>query len=884
MRLLAILTVSLVLTAVSCATCSPSGTTCQSDSDCAIDERCDGKTQICVVIPSAIDASRSDVGSADAAARDGAGDAARTDAYTTDATVADTGPRYRASAGPDQQVALDALVQLSASATVLPPGASDVVYHWAFVNRPTSSTTTIDHFDMANATFVASDPHANYQVELEVTADGVALASDQVAIAVLNTAPRANAGDDVAISIGTSIELDGTASTDDDGDSLNFDWSILAPDNGATLTNIHWIVPQFVSAAGFSGSTTVQLAVSDLDGAIDTDTVVVTTENLPPHITLANTISVPHEFVGAGMYYATATVALDATVVDPEGDSFTVVWNLLECPDGPATSGTCPSGLVPTFSAPTAASTDVTFRDDPILRSIAGQYQIEIIATDAGDHSARQQVAVTVENRAPIGSPSSASAAHTFSAGQYRCEVPFALEVSDPEGDPLWVRLQVDPSAAVGHHQVDDNDLTAISPTLTAALLGPYVVTATVSDHQGASIDVTVTITCSNATPTATVTGATTIPHRYQNPIYVADISLVANPGDTDGDPTRCTWTVPDAVSGVDYSALPTSGIMLDGPIRSAAGQVIATHGFRANCTDGLANAVVDHNITVTNSPPVVEAGAAVTTAGHTYVPATSMYEALINLSTRATPASVNDVNGDPVSLTWTLLNPVGNVNVSMVTSQVNPEVAISGSTAAIRAYSMQLSATDSLGSTASDTTTLTVTNRIPVVAIAPELRPNRIDDNTPCGYKGVVDNFSFCQILGADKGGGAFSYSTDFRVRVTDDDGDPLTGQVTPSGSANNTTIDGHASPVLLSGNGSVSLFDVPIVLGSVYRNIGCDSNRTHLYHQFTVPFWYREPSWEDSTTIATSVTDSLGATPSPAPQTVVFTVRSTSQHQECQ
>ena len=92
-----------------------------------------------------------------------------------------------------------------------------------------------------------------------------------------NSAPVAEAGADFSAPTGSSIVLDGSASTDDDNDSLEFSWNITSqPDgSGASLANSSTSSPTFI--ADLDGSYVVQLSVSDGE-ASSVDSITVTAE------------------------------------------------------------------------------------------------------------------------------------------------------------------------------------------------------------------------------------------------------------------------------------------------------------------------------------------------------------------------------------------------------------------------------------------------------------------------------------------------------------------------------------------------------------------------------------------------------------------------------
>src|SRR5205807_2157981 len=78
-----------------------------------------------------------------------------------------------------------------------------------------------------------------------------------------NTAPVANAGPDQTVFVGTTVHLDGSMSSDVDGDALLFTWSLTRSQSGnsATLSDPTGVNPTFV--ADKPGIYVVQLIVND---------------------------------------------------------------------------------------------------------------------------------------------------------------------------------------------------------------------------------------------------------------------------------------------------------------------------------------------------------------------------------------------------------------------------------------------------------------------------------------------------------------------------------------------------------------------------------------------------------------------------------------------
>jgi hypothetical protein len=103
-----------------------------------------------------------------------------------------------------------------------------------------------------------------------------------------NTAPVANAGPDQSVIIGDQVTLDGSGSSDADGDPLSYAWSFqtLAPGSSATLSGANTAHPTFT--ADVTGQFTLRLVVND--GHVDSNAVMVNvTVNPIPVITFTPT-------------------------------------------------------------------------------------------------------------------------------------------------------------------------------------------------------------------------------------------------------------------------------------------------------------------------------------------------------------------------------------------------------------------------------------------------------------------------------------------------------------------------------------------------------------------------------------------------------------------
>src|SRR6185369_17757542 len=128
-----------------------------------------------------------------------------------------------ANAGPDRSGSPGAQVTLDGSASN-DPDRDPLHFSWT-LTRPTGSAATLSLPATATPSFTP-DRRGTYEARLVVDDGVLPSAPDSVVVTVLNGAPAANAGPDQTAYVTHVVMLDGSASTDPDGDALSFQWTL----------------------------------------------------------------------------------------------------------------------------------------------------------------------------------------------------------------------------------------------------------------------------------------------------------------------------------------------------------------------------------------------------------------------------------------------------------------------------------------------------------------------------------------------------------------------------------------------------------------------------------------------------------------------------------
>lgn len=290
----------------------------------------------------------------------------------------------------------------------------------------------------------------------------------------LNRPPIANAGPDQAAFVNANVNLDGSASSDPDGNPITYHWQINSKpaDSNSVLSDANIVNPTFIPDK--PGNYTIQLVVTDSAGAESIpDVVVITAENNPPVANAGNDQTI----------HPGSIVTLDGSAsFDPDRNyPLGYAWQIVSQPAGSNIN-----------------LLDATKQKSSFLPELMGDYVFELVVTDSlGASSTADTVLVSTHNTPPVADAGEDQAVIVIDSV-------IQLDGSgswDNDGDLItkyWTILE----KPEGSNAVLSNP-TFEKPTFVADVHGSYSIQLVVSDEWSSSQPDTVVVTFTNVKPVA---------------------------------------------------------------------------------------------------------------------------------------------------------------------------------------------------------------------------------------------------------------------------------------------------------------------------------------------------------------------------------------------
>ena len=393
-----------------------------------------------------------------------------------------------ASASSAPTVYKDQVIQLNGSGSFDPDDAPEPLsYSWTLVSTPDLSGLTqadITNAQSSNAT-VQPDVYGEYRFELEVN-DGLLTDSAIVTVTVVNRAPTAHAGADQNAELNALTQLDGSASSDPDGDLLTYVWTVVSVPSGSAVTVLQdstSVNPSFTPDV--AGDYVFNLVVDDGENSSTGDSVVV-------RVAEANVAPQADVQVSGEMLTGTQVTLDGSASVDNDNgpQALTYSWQVLSVPTGSAVSS---QSLVNQGTPNTSFTADV-----------AGSYSIQLSVSDG---ELTDVVAVTVViNEIVINQPPVANAGN-----DQQIEIGDSVQVDasasfDPDEGPAplsfeWVFVSVPQGSLLNSESIQTTSTG--SAMFVPDVSGAYTLMVSVSDGELSDSDSVVVTVSENQIPVA---------------------------------------------------------------------------------------------------------------------------------------------------------------------------------------------------------------------------------------------------------------------------------------------------------------------------------------------------------------------------------------------
>ncbi|MEO6228745.1 MAG: T9SS type A sorting domain-containing protein [Ferruginibacter sp.] len=552
-------------------------------------------------------------------------------------------------AGPDQVIVLP-INSVTFSGNGFDADGSITSYAWVKISGPATGTIATPGFA---TTQVNNLDKGVYQFELTVTDNKGATSADSVQVTVndpVNQAPVANAGGDQVINLPiNSTTLTGSA-TDVDGTIAGYAWSKISGPLAGTISSSASATTAIDNLV--AGVYEFRLTVTDDDGALSSDTIMISVVKAP------NQVPVADAGTDQSITLPVNSTTLTGSGIDFDGTIASYSWNKIS---GPVTG---------TISSSNSAVTSIS-------NLSVGIYQYELTVTDNDGASSADTITVIV-NPAPNQVP-------VANAGTNKV-------ITLPVDSTILSGTGIDADGTIINYtwtQLSGPATCTIASPASAAtsvynlVQGLYELELSVTDNDGAVSKDTVQITVNDALNIAPVAVAGT------NQVITLPVNSTMLTGigtDSDGLIAGYSWTKISGPAAGTIATANTASTLVDNLVQGI-------YKFELTVTDddgAIAKDIMQITVNAApNLPPVANAGA------------DQVITLPVNSATLT--GSGTDTDGTISSYKWTKISGSGG-NIS---SSNAATATISNLVQGIYLY--RLTVKDDSGASASDTIQVTV-------------------------------------------------------------------------------------------------------------------------------------------------------------------------------
>ena len=431
---------------------------------------------------------------------------------------------------------LNGTVRLDAAVST-DPDRDPLSYAWTLLGQPAGGNAPASH--ASSALDWSPSALGVYRFRLKVSDGRGGEATQDVSVLVDNHAPVSNLAVAVqfsavpvnapaqAVSVGASVVVDATASTDPDGDPVSVSFTLeQRPAGSAAALTLAARTARFTPDV--TGTYQLKARGVDPSGAAFESVYTFNASNRAPNpVVTASAVNVAGN---AGQNTLTASVGYDVqltgTSTDPDGDTVTHAWQLTGRPAGSSA----------TLGSAGGAATVLT-------PDVLGDYVVTLTATDAKGARSVHTTTVRVNNRRPVVQVGANATPQSLPSAP-SVQVPLGTQLTlrgdastDADGDALshaWTVLSR-PAGSTANL----SSASVASPTFTPDREGAYQLRLRVTDTAGAYAERTLTLTVGTHAPVAVADRSSTTVLAGGAVNLSAALSF-----DEDGDALRYQWSL----------------------------------------------------------------------------------------------------------------------------------------------------------------------------------------------------------------------------------------------------------------------------------------------------------------------------------------------------